>query len=413
MDRSKISRSIIVVIFIALIIFLGYFDIKSILSSEAQSLNDKLIKIGYVCILAILVGVYIGIKDKLYKMRFKRRNCLIIRYIYIGITIFVTSIFSIKQKVGETSTYFLAICLILMLINAILVKKVIFNVSKSDILSVLGLFSYAMLPIVISNEYEYINSLLLTLTVFASILNMQILIDELKQKGIKNKKYLIMAIFLGIFMGLSCIFGINTIVWCIVAIVSILITIDLDNTHINFPKKVMSSITQENREKLYSIERINISKLLICICVSLIVMFSIYFIGRILVNKISSISNYEIIHTINSNIENNKINNGVYSFTRIKDITKSFVSMSKRFYLVMFVYIVLVELLNIILKRKYDTKSTILKSLFFLIYVCISIFSINLYIVQPLFTMMLVLITLVNTSNIYLNREERVKMLVA
>ena len=36
--------------------------------------------------------------------------------------------------------------------------------------------------------------------------------------------------------------------------------------------------------------------------------------------------------------ENNKINNGVYSFTRIKDITKSFVSMSKRFYLVMFVY---------------------------------------------------------------------------
>lgn len=413
MDRSKISRSIIVVIFIALILFLGYFDVKSILNSEAQSLNNKLMKIGYVCILAILVGVYVGIKDKLYKMRFKRRNCLIIRYIYIGITILATSIFSIKQKVGESSIYFLAICLLLMFINAILVKKVIFNVSKSDILSVLGLFSYSMLPIVISNKYEYINSLLLTLTVFSSILNMQILIDELKQKGIKNKKYLIMTAFLGVFMGLSCVFGINIIVWCVVTVLLLIITIDLDNTHINFPKKVMSSVTQENREKLYSIERINISKLLICICISLIVMFCIYFIGNVIIIKISNVSNNEIIQSINMNITNNQINNGTISFTKIKDTTKSFVLMSKGYYLVMFVYIVLVELLNIILKRKYDTKSTVLKSLFFLMYVCASIFNVNIYVVQPLLSIMIVLIALVNTSNIYLNREERVKMLVA
>lgn len=417
MNRSKISRSIIVAIFIALILFLGYFDIKCISNAENQNFNNKLLKIGYVCILIILVVTYVYIKDKLYKLKFKRKNSLIIRYIYLTIAIIIISVLSIKQKIGECGIKFLVICLILMLINSFLLKKVIFNISKSDILSVFGLFLYSMLPIAFESKSIYINALLLILTTFATILNMQILIDELKQKGIKNRKYLILTSILGIFMGLSCVFGINYLVWCVVALVLLVITINLDNTHINFPKAVMSSVTQENREKLYSIERINISKLLICIIITLIITIFVYFIGKFTFNKFIVLTNNEIVHNINETINSNSsisnIKNNNFSFNKIIDFSKYFVSMSKGYYLVMFVYIILIELLNIILKRRYDTKSTVLKSLFFMMYIFVCISNINIYIVQPLFSIMLVLIALVNTSNLYLNREERVKMLVA
>ncbi len=416
MNRSKISRSIVVVIFIALILFLGYFDIKDISNSNTQSLDSKLYKIGYVCVLAILVIAYMWLKEKLYKRKFKRKISLIIRYIYLIITIIATSLFFINQKIDSCNICFLVICFFIILANSFLVKKVIFNISKSDMLSVIGLFVYSMLPTIFKSESLYIISLLLTLFTFSTILNMQVLIDELKQRGIKNKKYLILTISLGMFMGFSCVFGINYIVWLIIALVLLVITINLDNTHFSFPKAIMNSVTQENREKLYSIERINISKLLICIIVALCVMFLTCFLSNKVFNKLSNIYNNEIIQTVSQNINNNvlNINNNDRSlFDKMVSFSKSFVSKSKGYYLIIFIYIILIELLNIILKRKYDTKSTVLKSLFFIIYIFVAISNMNIYIFQPLFSILLGLIALVNTSNIYLNREERVKMLVA
>lgn len=418
MNRSKISRSIVVVIFIALILFLGYFDIKCISNSKAQSLDNKLYKIGYVCVLISLVIAFMWIKEKLYKKKFKRKNSLIIRYIYLIIAIVLTSLFFLKQKTNCFSTYFLVICLFAILANSFLVKKIIFNISKSDMLSVIGLFSYSMLPTIFENESSYIISLFLTLFTFCAILNMQVLIDELKQRGIKNKKYLILTFSLGVFIGLSWVFGINYFVWCIMALVLLVITINLDNTHLSFPKKVMNSVTQEKREKLYSIERINISKLLICIIITLVVMFVVYILSNIAINKLVNVSNNEIVQAISQNINNNisnikNTNNDESLFNKIAVFSALFVSKSKGYYLVIFVYIILIELLNIVLKRKYDTKSTVIKSLFFIIYIFVAISNMDIYIFQPLFSILLVIIVIVNTSNIYLNREERVKMLVA
>lgn len=416
MIRSKISRSFIVAIFIVMIIFLGYLDIKYLIDTPAQSITNKLIKLGYVFGIIVLVVLYMYIKEKLYKIKMKRSHSLILRYIYISIGVVVTNLLSLYKYFDRFEISMLILNSILSVITAFIIKKVIFNVSKSDILSVVAVFSYSMLLPVYENFSMYINSILLVLFGFATILNLQILIDELKQKGIKTSKYLILSVTLGVFMGITCVLGISFMVWCITFILLLVITINLDNTHIDFPKKVMYSINQENRERLYKIERINISKLLIGIFIALIIMFVIYFIGDIFFYKIANISSNNLFYTIGNNINNNnsiKTRFIEFSFDKLLRDSGNFVQLSKSYYMTLFVYILMVEILNIVLKRRYDTKSTILKLLFVLMFISMSIFNINIYIMQPLFSIMLVLIAIVNTSNIYLNREERVKMLVA
>lgn len=416
MIRSKISRSFIVAIFIVMIIFLGYLDIRYIISAPTQSVSAKLIKLGYIFGIIALVLLYTYIKEKLYKIKMKRSHSLILRHIFISIAVVVTNILVMSKHFSSIALDTLICYIILTVITSFIIKKLIFNVSKSDILSVIATFSYSLLPIVFENSYIVINSAMIILFVFATILNLQILIDELKQKGIKTSKYLILSTTLGILMGITCVIGVNFLVWIIVSILLLIVTINLDNTHVNFPKKIMNSVTQQKREKLYSIERININKLLVCIFIALILMFFIYFIGNIIFDKIANMNNNILVHTINNNMNNNnsvKFMCGEISFTKFINDAKKIVQCSKSYYMTLFVYIILIEVLNILLKRRYDTKSTILKSIFVLIFIVTSMFNINVYIMQQLFSVMLMLIAIVNTSNIYLNREERVKMLVA
>ena len=88
-------------------------------------------------------------------------------------------------------------------------------------------------------------------------------------------------------------------------------------------------------------------------------------------------------------------------------------STSKTYYILLYSYIIFIEILAIVLRRRYDTKSTVMKLFFILLYVCISVFGLDITHYQMILTVFLILISIVNTSNIYLNREERVKMLVA
>lgn len=416
MVKSKISRSFVVAVFIVMIVFLGYLDVKCIINEPAQGMTSKIMRLGFVFGILMLVIIYIWIKDKLYRIKMKRSHALILRHIYIAIAVIITNLLTVYKYINNMGILILLCNIVVTLITAFIIKKIIFNVSKSDMLAVVATFTYSMLPMTFENVYTHIISVLITLFYLAVILVLQMLIDELKQKGIKTSKYLILALMLGIFMGITCILGVNFLVWSIAVVLLLLITVNLDNTHMNFPKKIMNSITQENRERLYKIERINISKLLICIFIALIVMFVMYFIGTFTFNKIVSMSDNVLIHTIGNNIsDNNKVveNISQFSIRKLLNDSKVFLKFSKNYYMTLFVYILLVETLSILLKRKYDTKSTILKLIFVLTFFAMSVFSINIYIMQPLFSIILMLIAIVNTSSIYLNREERVKMLVA
>lgn len=415
MSRSKISRSFLVVIFVACIIFLGYLDINMMTKGVNSTIgvHTKLIKVGYAIALIMLVLIYMFIKDKLYRMKIKRSNSLIYRYIYLSIVAIISSLLGLTKSIQTIPIINLIGYLILNVLIAFIIKKIIFNVSKSDMLSVLGMTAYSMLPNIIQNEYINLNSLLLSLFVTLSILILQLLIDELKQRGMKTKKYVIEATLLGLCIGITILLGINAFVWLILLIVLLLITVNLDNTHINFSKKIMKSVTQEKREQLYKIERINISKLLISILIMFIFICVFYFASRFIANSIPDSVSNDFITNIVNDINANDISNIRINIGNIKERLNSFSSYSTTYYLILYVYILFVEVLAFVLKRKYDTKSTAIKAIFLLVLAFVIITNVNLIVYQSMFTIMLILIAIVNTSNIYLNREERIKMLVA
>ena len=218
---------------------------------------------------------------------------------------------------------------------------------------------------------------------------------------------------LGLCLGITILLGINIFVWLIVLLILLLITVNLDNTHISFSKKIMNNVTQEKREQLYKIERINISKLLISILIIFIFICIFYLVSRFLAAKYLDFTNNEFIANIVNNIKANNITNMHIDIGSIKERLSIFSSYSTTYYLILYVYILFAEVLAFILKRKYDTKSTTIKAIFLLTLLMVIITNVNLIVYQSMFTIMLILIAIVNTSNIYLNREERIKMLVA
>lgn len=409
MSISKISRSLVVVLFVALIIFMGYEDVILLLNNSSNSTILNILKVVYIIVTFLLVALYVYIKDKLYRMKIKRNISLIYRYIYISFIVIVMSIISIYKYLYLINNLTLGIYVLLKFIIGLILKKIIFNVSKSDILSVLGLFGFAMLPCVYSDINILFTNLINTLVVFIAILIIQKLIDELKQRGIKNKKYLFLSLLLGIFIGFTIILGISAYLWGLIALMSLILTVNLDKTHLDFPKKIMTFANQKIKDALYKVERININKLVFSIFVITIVACIVSFIGRILVLNIDFLKE-SLVFNLNTGISNFNISNAIYNFV---NNTKILLSTSRTYYILIFAYIVFIEVLAVVLHRRYDTKSTIMKLFFILLYISISIFDLNITNYQTILTVLLILISIVNTSNIYLNREERIKMLVA
>lgn len=411
MNISKISRSLVVIIFVALILFMGYNDIILLLNNSNNNIALNILKVVYIIVTILLVILYVYIKDKLYRKKIKRNISLVYRYIYISFIVIIMSIISIYSKLYLVSNITLLIYLILKLSIAFVLKKIIFNVSKSDILSVFGTFAFAMLPYIYMNIESLFVNLINNLVLFLTILLIQKLIDELKQRGIKNKKYLIISLILGVFVGFTILLGVSMYIWIFVALISLILTSNLDKTHICFPKKIISSVNQKTKEMLYKVERVNIGKLFVSNLVIALVAFVISFIGKLIITNIN-VTNSLLINLFNfyndilninfSNICTNLVNN-----------TNILLSSSKTYYILILAYIVIVEILAFVLRRRYDTKSTLMKLIFILLYLSIAVFSLDITNYQTILTVFLILIAIVNTSNIYLNREERVKMLVA
>ena len=415
MLKSKISRSLIVAVFVIFTLFLIYLNIGVIKNGfgVTNSVTSNLIKVGYVIVLILLVLIYMYIKEKLYRMKVQRSSSLIYRYIYITIVNLIASYISMRNILDNASIKFIVFSLIINYFICIFVKKIIFNISKSDMLSVLAMFGAATLPNVILDKTYFINSKLLMLVFFAALFVLQVLIDELKQRGLRTKKYVILSVLLGILIGFSVLFGINFYVYIILMLFSIFITFNLDNTHINFPKKMMSKLTQEKREDLYKIERININKLYVSIVIIAFFAILVYFglvNGIKYINSFYNMQIFDSIINLNSNL---KIIISNINISSITNFSNMFLSTSTTYYMILFVYIVLIELLSFSLRRRYDTKSTIIKLIFILIFLTVAFTTKAVFIYQPLFAILLVIIVIINTSNLYLNRDERVKMLVA
>lgn len=411
---SKISRSLVVVIFVALISFLGVSDFIYINRYEASvgSISNWL-KIGYVILVIVLVSLYTYVREKLSRLKVQKPISILYRYIYITLIMLATTFFKIYNVMNMYPKRSLILYFVLTYLIGIVIQRIIFNISKSDVLSVLGMFVFFTLPNVIDDKTINLNSKFISLLMLLSIYVLQILLDELKQLNIKNRKYIIQAIILGACVGLSTICGVNYLIWIAIAIASLFITSNLDSTSLNLSNRQNKTIKRKkNNYFIYKIERIKISKLLISLCIVICISSAIYFGGRTVISKLASNQNGVCENIVND------LTVGIHtdidkSFTNIKEQTYKFSSMSTKFYIFCYIYIVIMEILAVVLHRKYDTKSTVIKLSFVLLYTVIVIFKLNVVYYQPVMTALLVIICIVNTTNIYYNREERIKMIEA
>ena len=411
---SKISRSLVVAIFVALILFLGVSDFIYINKAEpsVESISNW-IKIGYVLLIIVLVSLYTYVREKLSRLKIQKPISILYRYIYITLVMIATTFFKIYKVMDLYPNRSLILYFVLTYLIGIIVQRIIFNVSKSDVLSVLGMFVIFTLPNVIDDKTINLNSKFITLSMLISIYVLQILLDELKQLNIKNRKYIVQAVILGFCVGLSTIFGVNYLIWEIIAIVSIFITSNLDSTSLNLSNRQNKTIKRKkNNYFIYKIERIKISKLIVSLCIIIFISSIIYFSGRMIIRKLAYNQNGVCENIVND------LTVGIHtdidkSFTNIKAQAYKFSSMSTKFYIFCYIYIIAMEILSVLLHRKYDTKSTVIKLSFVLLYTIITIFKLNIVYYQPVLTALLVIICIVNTTNIYYNREERVKMIEA
>ncbi len=411
---SKISRSIVVAIFVTLIVFLGISDFVYINKvGDTVGTISNWIKIGYVLLIIVLISLYTYVREKLSRLKLQKFISILYRYIYISLVMLATTFFKVYKIMDMYPKRTLILYFILTFFIGIIVQRVIFNVSKSDVLSVLGMFISFTLPNIIEDKTINLNSKIIEFTLLMSIYVLQILLDELKQLNIKNKKYIIQAIVLGICIGFSILCGVNYLIWEIIAIVSIFITSNLDSTSLNLSNRQNKTIKRKkNNYFIYKIERIKISKLLISLSIVILISSMMYFGGRNIVRIMANNSN-----GVCGNIVND-LTVGIHSdidtsFSNVKAQAYNFSSMSTRLYICCYIYIIAMEILSIVLHRKYDTKSTVIKLCFVLLYTIITIFKLNVLYYQPVLTILLIIICIVNTTNIYYNREERIKMIEA
>jgi hypothetical protein len=318
--------------------------------------------------------------------------------------------------VVEISKITIIVFAIISVLSAVILKKIIYNISKSDILSIVGMLMYALLPNIITDKFIYFNMSMLTLFILLSIMYMQKLIDELKQLGIKTRKYMFLSLVTGIFVGVTMLFNLNSIIWIVLVLSLIFITSNLDKTHINFSNKIINNLRQKNKEMLYSVERIYVNKIFISVVIILLTSYLSYSLLNIVILKTFNMPILtDVISNINSTTNNNVIDN-IKLFKTIESGNiisnfQNFVGNSKGYYLVLCMYILFIEILTVFLRRRYDTKSTIIKILFILIVTFYILFGLNMLVYSQILTVLLILISIINTSNLYLNRDERIKLL--
>lgn len=415
MSISKISRGLVVAIFTVLMILVIFTDL-SLMFNGLNYKNDALVKIGYVIFLLALITMYAFIKEKLSKKRVKKVIGLTYRFIFLITVTFLIRIVTIYAYVKDLSIFTTLAFVIISVLSAIVLKKIIYNISKSDLLSVVGMLMYALLPNQITDKLMYFSMASLTLFTLLVIMQMQKLIDELKQLGIKTKRYIILSMITGVLIGITILLNLNSIIWIVIAVSLMFVTSNLDKTHLNFSNKIINNLRQKNKEILYSIERIYINKIFISVVVILIFSYISYFALNFVILKsynIPVVTN--AINSIKDPVGNNVINNLKLFQTMEKDnIISNFqnlISYSKGYFLILSIYIIFIEVLTVCLRRRYDTKSTIIKVLFILTITFSTLFGLNILIYGQLITVLLILISIINTSNLYLNRDERIKLL--
>lgn len=412
MKRSRIICSIITVIYILLSVALILLLAKSNISVKSNV--PVYLKAIYIATFGICTLMYVWVKNKLSKKMSNKSLGITISkvycYLYLAVVVLVTRFvmaYALKGNVveqvlpcfsaglGSYINYGLGLVIknqmyanviinsILAFVSCVVIKKILLNITENDTIATVCSIMYLFIPGSLVNVTEYVKYSYNVVIVLIGMLVFTKIIDEVKNFGKKNKKYLIYSVILGIIQAIDVVLGGSYVLWiCMLVFVSLAaMYIDIVHIRINFKKKLNYKL------KIFAekIERINISKLVYVSCISLLISG----ITALICNIVSSATYYQMFSIINS---------------------VNILMHSRNYYLVLIIFALVFEIIGVILKRKLDIKMFMVKV------ACIASGILTFFTVDGIhasfiFDTLLVLTVITNICNICYNREERVKLL--
>ena len=415
MKRSKIICSIIIVIYLLLLVYIGACLVKNNL--DVKSDLGMGIKIIYLAMIVVMICMYMILKKRLINKIASTRLVNLYKYIYFAVVTLVSRIClvyvysgrevepivpSYSKGLGSYLTKFLNMIIdnaeftnilintVITFIVVLLIKNILLNITKSDFLSSLAAIAYIFLPesMYFVTEYNRYNfNLLFVLSGVALLIH---IIDMVKQYKLKSLKYIYMSILLAIIASFDIILGGSYLFWILlVGILSAAATY-IDIAHISFGQRVKSKVSFKISKLLYRLEQTNFSKLIN----TTLIVIGICGITTLILNLITSTNNF-ITYSSVSAIANKLI---------------EVLAVSRNYYLVLIISIVLFEIVGILLKRKLDIKMICIKILNILV-IFLMLISRDLTYTATIFDVTLILLLASNICNIYYNREEKIKLL--
>jgi len=415
LKRSRIICSIITIIYLILLVYIGACLIRNSISIKS---NLGLgIKTLYIAIVAIAVSMYMLLKKRLVKKVVSSKLMTMYKYVYLGVITLISRIALVyvysERTVepldasfsnGVGSYLFKLVNYVIdnplytnILINTtitfgvvLIIKNILINITKSDFLSSLAATLYIFLPqsIYFVTEYNRYNfNLLLVLLGTALLIH---IIDLVKQYKLKNNKYIYMSILLSILASVEIIFGGSYLFWVLLVVILLVSATYIDIAHISFGQAIKSKLSFKWSRILYKIEQTNFSKL---INTALIVVVTCG-VTTLILCLVGASSNLEGFSSINE-LEAKLINA---------------LSTSRNYYIVVISLIVLFEIIGVVLKRTLDIKMICIKVLNILV-IILMLFSKNTTYTATIFDVTLIMLVVSNMCNIYYNREEKIKLL--
>lgn len=233
---SRISRSIIVIVYCICIAMLTYMAITCKANISTTSV------IAYVISLVFSVCFYQVFKRKIYDKIGDKRIIRLYKYIYLAVIVVVTRIVMIYVTRGEYSYQYLSEGLsskvvsnlvsltgeakyspvifntILVYINAIVIKRIMKGIVKNDAIATCSSVVYILSPLSLKLCLEFNSQIFNTTFVVFGMYFLYKIYDQITKYGLKTKKYLFYTIGLLLSSILDLAFGGHVIFWWVLVI---------------------------------------------------------------------------------------------------------------------------------------------------------------------------------------------------
>lgn len=388
LDRSRIIRNIIAILVTVVYIFIGFICIDELGNFETGL--KFYIKLIYLVLLGTTIFTYTYIKKKLKEKILNPNMMYIYRYGYFAIIVFISKLV-MSYIHGIHFGGKIALQMLVTMLNVILIKRIIFNISTSDMLSAIASLLYIFMPqnLLCAELFEAINYRVTFILI--SIWILIHIIDEVSQHRLKSKKYLLLTLLFSLSVVINIIFGGTSISWICTVLIAFLASKNIDFTHINLGQKFIDKVNSVKLKRfIYKLERININKILVVLFYSALITIISQLVvrgltGDELFNRFDTFKSFDI---------------------KFRDIIKE----ARTYFLTLTILLVILEVVGIVLKRKIDLKTTVIRSTFLVTIATLMINGSNVY-TTGVFEVLLILNFILNISNIYYNREEKIKLL--